>query len=421
MPTRWIFSIGMALLATGASAASPARDPLPVPTMVTGGAIDANGTLWFSGWTEGVSFYLPPNDPIDAHALFRTLKAANGESRMVIVTFDPTSGRFDEPHDRIAYRICALASGEEHYGQKGGSCPTDAASAPFGTAIQQPLALGVADSATGRAASIGELDAALRDAGLDPRLQLIALRARAEAHSLAALKNPASADMHLVAALHDVAAWRALAPEDRDAWLKAAALLADLGAYDDSIQAYRAIAVHWTDEKYRSAVRIGAIYRVEGRYKEALAELDHLVETDGPQPGMKFHYHRGWTLTLLGRFDEAIRDLSEGLTTQPDYPWAYLRRACAYAAIGRIKDAAADQRLGAGELATLMAADTEPLDSERADVARTRAVADQLDALAAKASSSPVRLACEGYSEDQPKRSRSALLTSPDLAAALKR
>ena len=418
MPIRRLLPLALALFATSANAAPATPPPLSLPTNVSGGAVAPDGTMWFSGWTEGVSFFLPPGGAIDGDSLFQALKGSSDAGRWVTVTFDPASGQFDRARGRIAYRICAVKTETALFGQASLACPATGAAASFGTAIAPALSLGVADSAAYRAASISELDAALGDAGLDPVLRAIGLRARSEAHALAALKDHKAADTHLVAALHDATAWAALAPEDHEAWLQAAQQLIDLGAYDQAIRSYQAIAAHWADENYRAAVRIGAIYRIEGRNEDALAALDRLVATAGPQPGMKFHYHRGWTLTLLGRYDAAIRDLSEGLAAQPDYQWAYMRRACANAAIGNIKNAAADQRLGANKLAAVMSTETEPLDTELADATHANAVADQLDALAKKGSVVPTKVACEGYSEDAHKRRRSALLTDADIAAA---
>jgi tetratricopeptide (TPR) repeat protein len=369
-----------------------------------------------------MSFYLPPDSITDSEALFRVLKIAAETARTIVVAFDPASGRFDRAQGRIAYRVCAVTSGSDRFGHEGGLCPSGAAPPEFGSAISQLLSMGVADSATGRTASINELDSALSDTGLNPALRVIALRARAEAHSGAAMilaHDQPAADAHLLAALRDVTSWTKLLPDDRNAWLQSAALLTSLGAYGDAIRGYRAIAVRWTNEEYQSAVRISAIFRIQGRYPEALAELNRLVEVGGPQGGMKFHYHRGWTLTLLGRFDEAIRELSEGLEQQPDYAWARLRRACAYAAVGMISRAAADQRQAADELAVLLSLDTQPTAASRADVAHASALADQLEALRIQGSTASVTAACNGYTDPERKRTTSALLTTTEVAAAL--
>lgn len=388
-------------------------------TIVSGGAIEANGTMWFSGWTDGISYFLPPGTEIDAKTIFPVLRESADSSRTITVIFDPASGRFDAYRGKIAYRICGIVTDTKRFGPADGTCgPTNGAPS-FGLAISPSLSLGIADSATYRSDSIVELTEALGDTQLKPALRVLALRARGEAHRSEALRKRGKVDEHYMAALRDVTAWTALTPEDREAWLEAAGLLTDLGAYDDAIRAYRAIGRHWSDEGYRVAVRIGAIFRIRGRYGDALAELDRFVATSGPQEGMRFHYHRGWTLTLLGRYEEAIREFSAGLSAQPDYPWALFRRACAYGAVGDITKAAADQRIGRREFAKALALETEPRDDDRADLAHADAIGAQLDALVAKGSTSPVKFACEGYIDDNLKRLRSPLLKAANVAAAI--
>jgi len=416
---RLLATIGLVMAATSARAEPTPPRSLSLITGVSGGAIEKNGTLWFSGWTDGMSFFLPPESEIDAQSLFPVLTDSAETSRALTVYFDPASGRFDAFHGRIAYRLCAVVTATKRFGSADGNCGSTKGTASFGLEISPSLSLGVADSATYRAASIAELTTALNADQLNPTLRVIALRARADAHSSEADKKHGSVDGHYVAALRDVAAWAKLTPEDREAWLEAASILTDLGAYDDAIRGYRAIGRHWTDEAYRVAVQIGSALRVQGRYAEALAELDRLVAAAGPQGGMKFRYNRGWTLIMLGRYDEAIREFSEGLTAQPDYPWALLQRACAYAAVGNIAKAAADQQLGLREYTKAMATQTEPSDDDRANMARADAIGKQLDALVAKGSTSPVKFACEGYIDSQYKRARSPLLKAADIAAAV--
>ena len=55
---RLLAAIGLVVAATSARAEPAPRQPLSIMTGVFGGAIEANGTLWFAGWTDGMSFFL---------------------------------------------------------------------------------------------------------------------------------------------------------------------------------------------------------------------------------------------------------------------------------------------------------------------------------------------------------------------------
>ncbi len=91
-------------------------------------------------------------------------------------------------------------------------------------------------------------------------------------------------------------------------------------------------------------MQMEAIYLTEGEYDKALGALDDLAKDAGrPPSGMAYHYHRGWVLSALGRYDEAIAEFSAGLKSQPDYSWALTKRACAYGQTGKLAEAVADQ------------------------------------------------------------------------------
>lgn len=83
-------------------------------------------------------------------------------------------------------------------------------------------------------------------------------------------------------------------------------------------------------------IMLAGAYREAGQPDKALLLLqkmqtDHLgLLGKGTTPGMPTYYHLGWTLSELKRWPEATEAFSEGLTYQPDYGWAFLRRAVAY-------------------------------------------------------------------------------------------
>lgn len=91
--------------------------------------------------------------------------------------------------------------------------------------------------------------------------------------------------------------------------------------------------------------------------------------------GMRFHFHRGFTLLMLGRNAEAIAELDRGLETQGDYSSAYRLRSCARARLGQIEGALGDQER-ALELLAGAARDNPSLLGE--EVAATQSMVDAL-------------------------------------------
>lgn len=81
------------------------------------------------------------------------------------------------------------------------------------------------------------------------------------------------------------------------------------------------------------------IYRRElKQYDKALAALKEAAKRDedgpGSGPGMAVYYHTGWTLHEAGRYAEAVKAYGKGLPHQPDYRYAFYRRALSYEALG---------------------------------------------------------------------------------------
>ena len=370
--------------------------------MISGVADGARGPtdLWLEPWESGIRFSFEAGSGDEADTMFALLKEAAESSRSVRVRFDPRSGAFDPSIGRFVYRACALGLADREASARERDCGTAAGS--------NPLAHGIALAAGGESrASLPELDRAL--AGPSGEIErAIGLRWRE-----AALVDEATdagtadeADRLRVRALADAREWRRLSPDDSDAALSEAANLSALGAYDESIAAYRAIANRWPVEDYRASIRIGAIRRQQRDYPAALASLDELVARTGPQEGMRFHYHRGWTLTLLGRFDEAVGELTQGIQQQPDYAWAYVRRACASASVGRTAAALLDQRRGL----SLMERAAKSAELTGPEMTRARAVVAELERVERVSPGNPTDVACTSYPDQEPWRSRSPWL-----------
>jgi tetratricopeptide (TPR) repeat protein len=171
---------------------------------------------------------------------------------------------------------------------------------------------------------------------------------------------------------------------------------------------YQAIGRRWPEEAFDVAIRTGALFRRQGRYREALAALDTFVAQSGPREGMRMRYHRAWTLQLLGRPAEAVEELGRGLQGQPDYSYAFFMRSCAYARLGRLREALADQERGL-ELLSGLTADTGGRLAE--DLGNSRALVATLRRLVASGRQLANDAPCSGFwDRDIRSRPRSALL-----------
>ncbi|MGQ0589056.1 MAG: hypothetical protein ACT4N8_05925 [Sphingosinicella sp.] len=251
---------------------------------------------------------------------------------------------------------------------------------------------------------------------LAPRARALAFKGRAGAAEAIADNlggdDPAM-DRMLAEALADVRRQVALMPDDAEAMFSVARLTMALGGYAEALDLYRRIGRRWPEEAFNVAVRSGALYRQQGDYERALRELDDYARLGDPQiNGMKFHYHRAWTLSLLGRDEEAEREINAGLETQPDYSSAYQIRACVRARLGRLDEALVDQERALELLVGIMA---QPNAALRADIDRSRRAVTTLRGAINTRRPGSVTAPCEGYWDrwSHP-RPRSPLLAAED-------
>jgi len=185
-----------------------------------------------------------------------------------------------------------------------------------------------------------------------------------------------------------------------------------LGDYDEAA-AIMKVEIAATPDAPWNYVTLGAIYRSQGRYEDALGELDELLKNRPEWKVMPYYYHRGWTLRLMGRPEEAVASFTEGLKVQPDYAWAFIQRACANADLGHLQDALSDQQ----QALTLI---RQNADAQMAtpqmdfDVARGAKIADLLRSAMAKDPHAKATGLCETYWDiGEQHRERSAALPQP--------
>lgn len=338
------------------------------------------------------------------------LEAVDRSGMSLRVRVDAAAGRLAPSGDHLVYPVCSVAlATTESFGDEARNCPPVP---PSGKPHERLLALGLAASQEHPEAARRLLAAALAARpALPPPARAIAHKARADAAETLAGDFEAASPEHdrlMADALADYRRIAELLP-DRPAMLMGIArALRALGAYEEALQAYAEVGRLSPDHAFEVAVQSGAIYREQGDYARALAMLDDYLPAAEPQEhGMKFNYHRAWTLRLLGREEEALRHLDAGLAAQPDYASAYQMRSCVRARLGRLEPALADQRRALELLAGM--GGTNGWTREAA--AQGRRAAAALEMAIADGRSDPVTGPCEEmWNRWQRPRPRSALL-----------
>lgn len=377
--------------------------------MLTDLAEDDNG-IWLSLWDSHVRFRIEPETDAKRSQLVALIKRAGDGSRSVSVRYDAAQGRVNRAAGTLDYPLCAVALDDLRF-EPTHRCDDRRSTASKGP--DEPLVLARAHLSSGEFRRARDL-LARSDLPSDTAFRRILLRVRAAAEDgIALAEKPESlaADQASAAALADYRALAELEPDDVEHRFAIARALQDLGGYAEASAAYDLLLKRWPDEDFRVAVRRGALYRGQGDYKKALDSLNQLVERDGLLDGMKFRYHRAWTLSLLGRYDEAIADLTEGLRGQPDYASAYVRRACALAAVGRLREALNDL----GEAGRLYSASPDAANALRHQSWEIGALKTQIEASLAESAGGRVGTGCANpywRALEHPRR-RSALLGPP--------
>jgi tetratricopeptide (TPR) repeat protein len=396
----------------------------PAETISTVGIVDYgefdDSETWFSLYGIDQGFVVEAATVPDMDALTGALKSSNETGRGVRVTFDVQSGVFERGSrgSNPTYVVRSI----EYDGTiiRGMSGPRSTGTQP--QPAETALARGVAYAGGFEfERAVPFLDQALSDAGLPPELKALAHNIRGHALIDSAWDTHQEAtdavDRQLMRALADFTEWADLEPGNPEARLAVGLALRDLGDYERAIAIFRAMIPAWPEQRIRLVTRIGATYRILGDYDRALGVLDELVAREGPQPGMMFHYHRGWTLNLMGRYEEAIKEFNEGFESQSDYSGAFGQRACSFARLGRLEEALADRRM-ADKLMESNLRGTGVTPAREHDRAWSRAVIATLEAAIASGSKEPNAAPCEGdWNYGDRKRERSRLLPDTDSLA----
>lgn len=383
--------------------------------MVETGALEEDGTLWFEFDRIDQRFVIDARKVPDADAIFDLLKESNSSHNSMSVHFYIDGATIPLGTTKPRYFVHDLTYGDKTIqivqpppqpDPNAVPLPRDRAAA----SLAKGLAL-AGDSDPGEA--LKALSAAVGDESLEPALHALALKTRADIydeHATAQWPPGADRDKMFFAALTDSQAWQAAAPDDPHAALAVANGLAALGAYDEALAVYRNALERWPDESFWSEIRIAAIYRTLGDYNKALATYDEIAKRDATQIGMAYHYHRGWTLRMAGKLDEAIAEFTQGLKDQPDYGGAFFQRACVLAQVGRLKEAQGDEDLYIKSFAAY-GNDTPATPQAEHDLRRAAEVEKELQTAYERNPNEKLDAPCVGYWDwGEEKRARSALL-----------
>lgn len=416
MLRKFVLSIVAVVLAGLGPIPARATETASELPVAVGAVVDTGvdgGIVWFQIGRQR-RFLAPRATTPRPKAVIAALRDSRKSGRSVFASYDGATGQVDAD-GRITFVVRQLTYDGRII--EGSSEPTTLPEPRDAKeAAGRELARSVALRDLGRFADARDAIRRVLDSGsLDPRLHESALRAKAAvAAELAYQLGPedrAEADELLVESLLALRGALVLSPGDRGLNLAMGHALMNLGAHEEALRLYEAVARAEPDEAYWPILNMTIVLRSLGRPQEALAALDAWAAENGRQDGMAFHYHRGWTLSDLGRYEEAIAEFTVGLEAQPDYEWALTKRACAAANLGRLRAALADQ-----EQAVRLAEETVAASPGRKpaafNLARTKAVRDILRDAIAKGATPPPQDLCSGYwPGDEPRRGRSSLLS----------
>jgi tetratricopeptide (TPR) repeat protein len=264
-------------------------------------------------------------------------------------------------------------------------------------------------------AALTEFNRSLATEVLSPGQRGMALGARGDVYEFKAYVENAGPgrDFFFARAAEDYAAAAELLAGDYRMLLARGNMLVKLGAYDEALTAYDQSARRYTGGYYQIGIPVSTLLRRMGRYPEALIEMDLIADRDKDELGMMYYYHRGWSLLLLERHADAIESFTAGLKTQPDWPWAYVGRACASHALNDVGQAIEDLR-HTGELFTRLRKN-EPASNPATDAALHAELLNNVSALerqlSGRTAAANVTI-CQRFEPnfEEPLRTRSKLL-----------
>lgn len=131
---------------------------------------------------------------------------------------------------------------------------------------------------------------------------------------------------------------------------------------------------------YEDLIREATVARRAQRYDDSLKALDQarLIDEEQGAVSMPTHYHRGLTLSAMGRHEEAVAAFTRGVPAQPAYPMVYWERGWSLEALSRKDEARADFERFASRMPAWIKQRGRP-DAERMKMYRDKLVEYGLD------------------------------------------
>lgn len=93
-----------------------------------------------------------------------------------------------------------------------------------------------------------------------------------------------------------------------------------------------------------SPLKKAIAFREQKNFTAALEQIELHNQCDKSKVRMSYYYHLGWTYAEMGEYTKAVEAYSEGLKTEPGYPFAYWRRGLAYEKLSKAPEAQADYK-----------------------------------------------------------------------------
>jgi tetratricopeptide (TPR) repeat protein len=402
--TRFLMLATIACASTTLTAAATPT-PIDVPVNLFGGEA-VNDEILLVTFDREIRFSVPAARVADGSDAERALSEAINTQRLITLKIDWEAARFENASHRIIFPVCVIQF-QELVSMIDAKCRHKRTASSGQLLLAQAVARRLADDFE---SATPLLDRAIDSPDLDQDWRLTARNFRADNEFTIGFGIEAwseAQDRHFLAALNDIQIVIAKDDSEQNKTLLAD-LLSRLGAYDEAMAIVsRQLADDSDPEHFQATVTAASIARLQGKPDRALELLNALRSNMTSEPGMKFYYHRGRTLMLLGRFDEAIADFTAGIANQADYASAYFLRGCAYSAVGK-PQAALDDYVSGKERASVFLGPVEE---------RRRAIIDRMIASARSASAEgntrPDTGICEDYLDKlDASRARSKLLPS---------
>jgi tetratricopeptide (TPR) repeat protein len=135
----------------------------------------------------------------------------------------------------------------------------------------------------------------------------------------------------------------------RRAFYAKAYALSNLDREDEAAKAYDDAFAIKPASGLDEFINAGLSYRYANRAVDALrmAETVATLESGKYANSMMVQYHLGWSHQLAGNQEKAIEAFSTGIPYQPDFAYAYWRRAVSYEKLGKLDLAKSDLKSAA--------------------------------------------------------------------------